>query len=229
MFAVKVENLCKTYQIGEIQLKALGGISFQVDVGEMLAVVGESGSGKSTLLHVLGTLDSPSSGKVFIKGSDPFEKSDKELSSFRSLQVGFVFQNNNLLSEFSAIENVMMPGLIAGVHEKKIRQKAENLLETVGLINRKHHFPSQLSGGEQQRAAIARALINDPALILADEPSGSLDSYNAKLIHELFFAVNEKLKSTILIVTHNKNFANQLPRRIVLRDGLIVNDECVKK
>ncbi|WP_233231228.1 ABC transporter ATP-binding protein [Silvanigrella aquatica] len=225
MLAVQVENLKKIYKVGEEDLNALGGVSFQIQKGEIVAVIGESGSGKSTLLHILGTLDSPTSGKILIDGKNPFEKNDKSISSFRNLHIGFIFQHNNLLPEFSALENTMMPGLIAGYSEKNVRQKAEKLLENVGLNKRKNHFPSQLSGGEQQRVAIARALINDPVLILADEPSGNLDSKNANLIHELFKEIKIKFKSTILVVTHNKEFAAALPRRIRLRDGLILSDE----
>jgi lipoprotein-releasing system ATP-binding protein len=224
VLAVQVENLRKTYKVGEEDLNALDSISFQVQKGEIVAVVGESGSGKSTLLHILGTLDSPSSGKILIDGKNPFNKNDKEISSFRNIHIGFIFQHNNLLPEFTALENAMMPGLIAGFSEKKVRSKAENLIENVGLSKRKNHFPSQLSGGEQQRVAIARSLINDPVLILADEPSGNLDSKNASHIHDLFKEINLKFQSTILVVTHNKEFSLALPRRIRLRDGLILSD-----
>jgi ABC-type lipoprotein export system ATPase subunit len=223
--AVQVENLRKTYRVGEEDLNALDGISFQIQKGEIVAVVGGSGSGKSTLLHILGTLDSPSSGKILIDSKNPFDKNDKAISSFRNIHIGFIFQHNNLLPEFTALENAMMPGLIAGFSEKKVKLKAESLIENVGLSKRKNHFPSQLSGGEQQRVAIARALINDPVLILADEPSGNLDSKNASHIHDLFKEINLKFNSTILVVTHNKEFASALPRRIRLRDGLILSDE----
>lgn len=225
MLAVQVENLKKIYNFGEQNLNALDGISFKVNKGEIVAIIGESGSGKSTLLHILGTLDSPTSGKILIDGKNPFDSNDKTISSFRNLHIGFIFQHNNLLPEFNAIENIIMPGLIAGHSEKKLRIKAENLLESVGLLKRKSHFPSQLSGGEQQRVAIARALINDPILVLADEPSGNLDSKNATLIHEVFKEINHKFGSTVLVVTHNTEFAEALPRRIRLRDGLIISDE----
>ncbi len=225
MIAVQVENLRKTYKVGEEDLNALDNISFQILKSEIVAVVGESGSGKSTLLHILGTLDSPSSGKILIDGKNPFDKNDKEISAFRNIHIGFIFQHNNLLPEFTALENIMMPGLIAGFSEKKVRLKGESLIESVGLLKRKNHFPSQLSGGEQQRVAIARSLINDPVLILADEPSGNLDSKNASHIHDLFKEINLKFHSTILVVTHNKEFASALPRRIRLRDGLILSDE----
>lgn len=222
MFAVEVIDLKKTYLMGEVPLNALNGISFQIKTGECVAIVGESGSGKSTLLHILGTLDSPTSGSVSIGGKNPFLGTDKEISQFRSLHVGFVFQHNNLLPEFNALENIMIPGLIANKPKKEVKEKAEELLERVKLTKRRHHFPSQLSGGEQQRVAIARSLINNPVLILADEPSGNLDSKNAATIHELFQEINSTLKSTILIVTHNKSFAASLPRQICLQDGLLV-------
>ena len=225
MFAVQVENLKKIYNFGEQNLNALDGVSFKINKGEIVAIVGESGSGKSTLLHILGTLDSPTSGNILIDGKNPFDKNDKTVSSFRNLHIGFVFQHNNLLPEFNALENIIMPGLIAGIKEKILKDKAENLLESVGLLKRKNHFPSQLSGGEQQRVAIARALINDPVLILADEPSGNLDSKNASLIHDVFKVINQKFGSTILVVTHNVEFAEALPRRIRLRDGLIISDD----
>lgn len=225
MLAVEIKNLKKVYQFGEQEINALNGINFTVEKGEIAAVVGESGSGKSTLLHILGTLDSPSSGDILIDGKNPFTKNDKTVSSFRNLHIGFIFQHNNLLPEFNALENIMMPGLIAGIQEKKLRIKAEGLIEAVGLTKRIKHFPSQLSGGEQQRVAIARALINDPVLVLADEPSGNLDSKNAFLIHDLFKEINTKYQSTILVVTHNNEFAESLPRRIRLRDGLVLSDE----
>ena len=208
--------------MGTVTLNALNGISFQIKKGECVALVGESGSGKSTLLHILGTLDNPTSGTVLIGGKNPFEGNDKKMSLFRSLHVGFVFQHNNLLPEFNALENIMMPALIANVSKKIATEKANELIECVKLTKRALHFPSQLSGGEQQRIAIARALINNPVLILADEPSGNLDSKNAAVIHDLFQEINEKFKSTILIVTHNKKFASQLNRQISLQDGQIV-------
>jgi lipoprotein-releasing system ATP-binding protein len=224
LIAVDINDLKKTYLVGEVPLNALNGISFQIQKGECVAIVGESGSGKSTLLHILGTLDTPTSGNVSIAGKNPFVGMDKEISKFRSLHVGFVFQHNNLLPEFNALENVMMPALIANSSKKEAKEKAEELLERVKLVHRREHFPSQLSGGEQQRVAIARALINNPVLILADEPSGNLDTKNAEIVHELFQEINAVLKATILIVTHNKGFAATLPRQICLRDGQIYSD-----
>ncbi len=227
MIAVEVKNLEKTYYVGETKLHALNGVSFQIKTGECVAIIGESGSGKSTLLHILGALDTPTSGTVAVGGKNPFAGKDEDISRFRSLHVGFVFQHNNLLPEFNALENVMMPALIAGFSKKLAKEKALHLLEQVKLTSRQQHFPSQLSGGEQQRVAIARSLINNPVLILADEPSGSLDSANASVIHTLFRELNSNLKTTIVIVTHNKEFASTLPRQICLRDGEIYSDSCL--
>lgn len=223
--AVSVIDLKKKYSMGEIELMALSGVSFQIEVGESVAIVGESGSGKSTLLHILGALDTPTSGRVVIGGLDPFQGSDLQVSAFRNRHVGFVFQHNNLLPEFNALENVVMPGLIAGSAEPKVRQRAQMLLDRVGLGKRQLHFPGQLSGGEQQRVAIARALINEPVLLLADEPSGNLDSKNAANIHSLFAEINRELRTTLVVVTHNQEFAHSLPRRLEMRDGEIVSDK----
>lgn len=223
--AVSVHDLRKKYTMGEIELEALSGVSFQIESGESVAIVGESGSGKSTLLHILGALDSPTSGLVLVGGLNPFRGNDLQVSAFRNRHVGFVFQHNNLLPEFTALENVVMPGLIAGFEETKVRHRAKELLERVGLGKRQLHFPGQLSGGEQQRVAIARALINEPVLLLADEPSGNLDSKNAGNIHALFAEINRELKTTLVIVTHNQEFAHSLPRRLEMRDGEIVSDK----
>jgi lipoprotein-releasing system ATP-binding protein len=222
--AVEVRDLQKIYPMGELQLEALASVSFSVLTGECLAIVGESGSGKSTLLHIVGALDSPTSGQVRVGGLDPFQGSDREVSHFRNRHIGFVFQHNNLLPEFSALENVVMPGLIAGGRPEVVYKRAEGLLERVGLAKRFGHYPGQLSGGEQQRVAIARALINQPVLLLADEPSGNLDSRNAANIHQLFAEINRELGMTLMVVTHNQEFAHSLPRRIEMRDGRIVGD-----
>lgn len=222
--AIEVHGLSKVYPVGEGNLAVLADVSFAVARGELVAVVGASGSGKSTLLHILGTLDSPTSGSVRIAGRNPFGGTDRDISRFRNLEVGFVFQHNNLLAEFSALENVRMPALIAGGDEQAATRRASDLLQRVGLGPRMSHFPGQLSGGEQQRVAIARALINEPTVLLADEPSGNLDSRNARNIHELFREVNATLGTTILVVTHNEEFASSLGRRIELRDGQIVSD-----
>jgi ABC-type lipoprotein export system ATPase subunit len=231
-FAVQAVNIKKVYQVPSGNLTVLQNISFEIKRHEIVAIVGESGSGKSTLLHLLGALDRPTSGFLSVGGINPFQNSDELLSLFRNKHVGFVFQHNNLLPEFSAFENVLMPALISDKNSRKtshlsrkeICAKAENLLSMVGLGQRFHHYPSQLSGGEQQRVAIARALINDPDLLLADEPSGNLDSKNANNVHELFQKLNAQLGTSVIIVTHNSSFANALPRQIELKDGQIVHD-----
>ena len=215
---IKASGITKAY--GE--LKVLKGIDLEVKAGEVLAIVGASGAGKSTLLHILGTLDSPDSGKVFLDGEDVFAKSKQALAAFRNRAIGFVFQFHNLLPEFSAIENVMMPGLIAGKSSKEVQIKASELLRMLGLENRFDHKPSEMSGGEQQRTAVARALINSPAIVFADEPSGNLDSANASDLHQLFFDLRKKLNQTFVIVTHNAEFARMADRTIEVKDGVIV-------
>lgn len=202
-------------------LKVLKGVDLSVKAGEIVAIVGASGAGKSTLLHMLGTLDTPDKGKISIKGHDVFAQGQNALASFRNRHIGFVFQFHNLLPEFSAVENVMIPGLLSGRKESEVRAAAEKLLSELGLQERVHHKPSELSGGEQQRTAVARALINSPDLILADEPSGNLDSRNALDLHELFFKLREKLGQTFIIVTHNQDFANMADRKLEMRDGII--------
>ena len=222
--AIEVKSLVKSYAVGDNRLSVLSELNFSISTGELVAVVGASGSGKSTLLHILGTLDSPTSGEVLIAGKNPFLGSDKTVSKFRNQEVGFVFQHNNLLAEFTALENVMMPALISGRPRELVFERARALLEQVGLSSRLTHYPGQLSGGEQQRVAIARALINSPTVLLADEPSGNLDSKNAENIHALFRQVNRDLCTTVLVVTHNEEFASSLGRRIELRDGKIISD-----
>ncbi len=222
--AIDVSTLWKTFLVGDGRVDALRGVSFRLQKGEAAAIVGESGSGKSTLLHILGALDSPSSGSVHIGGFDPFSGTDREVSCFRNSHVGFVFQHNNLLQEFTALENVMMPALILGKKDFDVRTRAQKLIDRVSMSHRAHHFPGQLSGGEQQRIAIARALINDPLLLLADEPSGNLDSVNAAKIHALLLEMNKDFVTTLVVVTHNLSFASTLPRVIEFRDGIIVRD-----
>jgi lipoprotein-releasing system ATP-binding protein len=203
-------------------LKVLKNIDLHVAKGEIVAIVGASGAGKSTLLHILGTLDNPDSGKVVIHNKDVFSRSSRELAAFRNKSIGFVFQFHNLLPEFSAMENVFIPGLIAGKDSREVRKRAETLLEMLGISDRKDHKPSELSGGEQQRTAVARALINSPDLILADEPSGNLDSKNAVELHNLFFQLRKDLNQTFIIVTHNSDLSMMADRRVELRDGMIV-------
>lgn len=203
-------------------LKVLKSIDLQVAKGEIVAIVGASGAGKSTLLHILGTLDNPDAGKVFIHDTDVFAQSSRNLAAFRNQRIGFVFQFHNLLPEFSALENVLIPGLIGGKDPKEIRKRAGQLLDMLGISHRSDHKPSELSGGEQQRTAVARALINSPDLILADEPSGNLDSKNAVELHNLFFQLRKDLNQTFIIVTHNADLSKMADRRVELRDGMIV-------
>lgn len=207
------------------QLKVLKGIDLEVQKSEIVAIIGASGAGKSTLLHILGTLDSPDQGQVFIHDKDVFGQSAKSLAAFRNRSIGFVFQFHNLLPEFTALENVMMPGLISNASaESGIRKKAHELMDMLGLASRIEHKPAELSGGEQQRTAVARALINSPDLILADEPSGNLDSKNALDLHNLFFQLRKDLGHTFIIVTHNDELSKMADRRIELKDGIVVKE-----
>jgi lipoprotein-releasing system ATP-binding protein len=204
------------------QLQVLKGIDLHVEKGEVVTIVGASGAGKSTLLHILGTLDTPDKGKLFIRDEDVFKQSSSAVAAFRNKRIGFVFQFHNLLPEFSAVENVMIPGLIAnGSSEATIRKRAIELLSLLGLESRMEHKPSELSGGEQQRTAVARALINSPDLILADEPSGNLDSKNAVELHNLFFQLRKDFGHTFIIVTHNDALSKMADRKIEIKDGKI--------
>jgi len=203
-------------------LKVLKGVNLQVEKGEVVAIVGASGAGKSTLLHILRTLETADQGKVYVGGKDLFANGVGDLAKFRNKNIGFVFQFHNLLPEFSALENVMMPGLIGGSDVKEARSKAMDLLKLLGLGDRYDHKPSEMSGGEQQRTAVARALINSPSLVFADEPSGNLDSKNAADLHELFFKLKKDLGHTFVIVTHNIEFANMADRKLEMKDGVII-------
>lgn len=203
-------------------LQVLKGVSLHVDKAEVVAIVGASGAGKTTLLNILGTLSTPDQGELEIDGIRPFELKDKQLAKFRNLKLGFVFQFHNLLPEFSALENVMIPALIAGRSKSEARERAMQLLEIVGLSQRADHKPSQLSGGEQQRVAIARALANQPAVLFADEPSGNLDSATKQEIHKLFFDLRDKLSQTVVIITHDESLAAMCDRSLVMKDGMFV-------
>jgi len=216
---LEAQKIYKSYG----KLPVLKGIDISVGKGEIVAIVGASGAGKSTLLHILGTLDQPDSGTVRVNSEDIFNKSVKALASFRNKNIGFVFQFHNLLPEFTALENVMIPGLIGGTPEAEVRSKAVELLELLGLSQRVDHKPSELSGGEQQRAAVARALINNPMMVMADEPSGNLDSHNAKDLHKLFFDLRDKLGQAFIIVTHNEELASMADRRLEIIDGVFVS------
>ncbi len=216
---IQLENIHKSY--GDLQV--LKGVNLQVKKGEIISIVGASGAGKSTLLHIIGTLDKSSEGKVEINAIDTSILNDKELSLFRNKNIGFVFQFNHLLPEFTALENVCIPAFINKINKAEAEQKAMELLKTLGVAERAHHKPSELSGGEQQRVAVCRALINNPAVILADEPSGNLDSASAKELHELFFKLREDFNQTFIIVTHNEELANMADRKLTMKDGVIIN------
>lgn len=200
-------------------LEVLKGIDLHIDKGEVVSIVGPSGAGKTTLLQIIGTLDRPDAGTITIDGIDVNKLSSKKLSDFRNQHIGFVFQFHQLLPEFTAIENIMIPAYIAGVSHREARQRAEELLEFMGLSDRASHKPNELSGGEKQRVAVARALMNHPAVILADEPSGSLDSKNKEELHQLFFDLRDKFGQTFVIVTHDEQLASITDRTIHMRDG----------
>ena len=209
------QNLTKSYG----PLAALKGVSLEVAPAEVVSIVGPSGAGKTTLLQILGTLEKPDGGTMHLEGQDPFALNAVDLARFRNQKIGFVFQFHNLLPEFTALENVCMPGLLAGQTQGQVEKRAKDLLDLLGLGARLHHGGAQLSGGEQQRVAVARALLNKPALILADEPSGNLDSENATQLHDLFFTLRAELGQAFIIVTHNPALAERCDRTIRLRDG----------
>lgn len=215
---LEAKDIYKKY--GDVEV--LRGISLSVNEGEVISLAGPSGAGKSTLLHIIGTLDKPDKGNVHIRNTDIFSMSEKALSRFRNQFIGFIFQFHHLLPEFTALENVCIPAFIHGTPQKEAEHKAMELLAMLRLENRKHHKPSQLSGGEQQRVAVARSLINSPALVLADEPSGNLDTQHARELHRLFFDLRDKLKQTFIIVTHNDELAQMADRMYYMNDGLIV-------
>ena len=215
-------DIHKSFPTGAGTLHVLKGVDIGVKKGEIVAVVGASGVGKSTLLHILGALDRPTKGKVNLNSTDIFSLSDKKLAHFRNKTVGFVFQFHHLLPEFSALENVMMPKLIAGGEENSIKKKAMDILSEVGLLDRAHHKPGELSGGEQQRVAVARALINDPQVVIADEPSGNLDKATGEELHNLISELNQKKGQTFIIATHNQLLAQRAHRIIALVEGKAV-------
>jgi lipoprotein-releasing system ATP-binding protein len=215
---LQAQNIVRNY--GSLQV--LRGVNLDVAESEIVAITGASGAGKTTLLQIIGTLDNADSGKIVLAGTDITALKGNKLSSFRNQKIGFVFQFHNLLPEFSALENVMIPGMIAGKSTTILKQEATELLTLLGLADRLNHAPATMSGGEQQRVAVARALINRPAVILADEPSGNLDSANAKALHELFFTLRKERGHTFIIVTHNEQLASMADRQIRMKDGLIL-------
>lgn len=215
---ILAKNIHKAYGTLEI----LKGVDLEIKPSEIVSIVGSSGAGKTTLLTILGTLDRPSSGEVLIDGQSVFSMNDKKLASFRNQNIGFVFQFHHLLPEFTAIENICIPAFIAKKGKKESEHRATELLELFNLQERAHHKPSELSGGEQQRVAVARALINSPKVIFADEPSGNLDSTNANELHQLFFTLRDELKQTFVIVTHNNELAKMADRMLVMKDGRIM-------
>ena len=215
---LQVKNVAKKY--GHIDV--LKDVSIAVQTGEIISIVGASGAGKSTLLHIAGTLDKADSGTVAINQTDTGKLSEKQLSKFRNKHIGFIFQFHHLLPEFSALENVCIPGWVSGADKNEVTKKAKALLQRLGLDKRIDHKPNALSGGEQQRVAVARSLINNPHIVFADEPSGNLDSKNAKEMHELFFTLRKELGQTFVIVTHNEELAEMSDRKLVMKDGLVV-------
>lgn len=215
---LNANNISKSYE----QLKVLKDVSIAVNKGEIVSIVGPSGAGKSTLLQIIGTLDKADSGSLEISGKQISAIKEKDLPAFRNQHIGFIFQFHHLLPEFTALENVCIPAFIAKKSVKEAEKRAKELLEMLKLGERMHHKPSEMSGGEQQRVAVARALMNNPELILADEPSGNLDTDNARALHELFFDLRKKLNQTFIIVTHNEELANMADRKIVMKDGRIV-------
>ncbi len=220
---IQLENITKSF--GSLQV--LRGIDLQIEKGEVVSIVGPSGAGKTTLLQIMGTLDSPDTGTVRIDGTEVGRMKEKELSAFRNRRIGFVFQFHQLLPEFTALENVMIPALIAGLGRREAQSSALEMLNLLGLADRASHKPSELSGGEKQRVAVARALINHPAVVLADEPSGSLDTHNKAELHQLFFDLRDRLGQTFVIVTHDESLARITDRTIHLKDGAVVQEDAL--
>ena len=218
MSILKASGIKKAYST----LEVLKGINLDINGGEIISIVGASGAGKSTLLHVLGLLDSPDAGQVLVNGTDVRKLGTNEKAKFRNKEIGFVFQFHNLLPEFTALENVCIPAYIGGKEKAESEQRAMELLNELGLKNREHHKPAQLSGGEQQRVAVARALVNNPSIVFADEPSGNLDSKNAKALHDIFFSLRDRTNQTFVIVTHNDELADMADRKLVIQDGVIL-------
>ena len=226
MEILRVENLCKTYGKGENQVKALDNVSFSVNKGELVAIIGPSGSGKSTLLHILGGVDKPTSGKVYVDGEDVYAQNDEKLAIFRRRQVGLIYQFYNLIPVLNVTENITLPVLMDG--QKVNKERLAELISTLQLTGRENHLPNQLSGGQQQRVSIGRALMNAPAIVLADEPTGNLDSKNSQQIMELLKLSNKKYNQTLMVITHDESIALQADRIIAIEDGRILRDEVLR-
>ena len=227
MEILRVESLTKVYGKGENEVRALDGVSFSVNKGEFIAVIGPSGSGKSTLLHILGGVDRPTSGKVFMDGKDVYAQNEEQLAIFRRRQVGLIYQFYNLIPVLNVTENITLPVLMDG--QKVNRDRLKELITTLGLTGRENHLPNQLSGGQQQRVSIGRALMNAPAVVLADEPTGNLDSKNSKEIVDLLKISNEKYAQTLIVITHDESIALQADRIISIDDGKITRDEVIRR
>jgi len=222
---IRTENLSKSYKQGSRRVEALKGIDIVFETGEVAAIVGPSGAGKTTLIHILGTIDRPSGGRVLYDGRDVFAARARDLAGFRNRTVGFVFQFHHLLPEFTALENTMMPALIQGIRRQDAEGRAEEILEEVGLRDRMTHKPGELSGGEQQRVAVARSLILEPRVLLADEPTGNLDRDTGEGVYQVLLQMNREKGITLIIVTHNEEIASRLPRRVRLVDGTVVPEK----
>ena len=219
----------KFYDVESRRLDILKGVDLGVESGQALCICGVSGAGKSTLLHILGTLDRPSLGKVYYRGEDLTRKSDDELAEFRNKKIGFVFQFHHLLPELTALENVCLPCRIGGLGREESEHKAQEILDHLSLSSRLHHYPSQMSGGERQRVAIARALVQEPEILLADEPSGNLDSQNGQVVQDLFFQLRDQMDLTVVVVTHDRGFASRFPRIYEIEDGFCRPSEKIQR
>ncbi|PIR72349.1 MAG: lipoprotein-releasing system ATP-binding protein LolD [Candidatus Nealsonbacteria bacterium CG10_big_fil_rev_8_21_14_0_10_36_24] len=226
---IKLENIWKIYQLGEVELNVLRGVSLEINPGDFVTLMGPSGSGKSTLLQIIGCLDVPTKGKVFLAGEDVSRMTEDELAQIRGQRIGFVFQQFNLLHNLNALENVMLPMVFQGVAENKRIERAKNLLNSLNLGKRIFHKPTELSGGEQQRIAIARSLANDPEVIVADEPTGNLDSFTGKMIMDILIELHKKENKTIVVVTHDPNIAGYSEQVINIKDGQIVSNHLAKE
>ncbi len=215
---LKAKGIHKSYG----KLHVLKGVDLEINKSEIVSIVGSSGAGKSTLLHILGTLDQPDSGEVYMNGTSLFSLKGDQLAKFRNEQIGFIFQFHNLLPEFTALENIQIPAFIQGKNPTQIQKRAQELAKLLGISHRLEHKPNTLSGGEQQRVAVARALINNPSVVFADEPSGNLDTVNARLLHELFFTLRKELGQAFVIVTHNEELSEMADRKVIMQDGKIL-------